>query len=275
MINYHGIHGIQIRWRNGSIASEYTVIGQVVYSPGGECGPRRQKDYELVIIHSGECTLQLDDQSLSMVPGAIYLMHPGRQEYYLFSKNKETHHSWCTVGVHAIPKYLNSQLSQMPNTLSLQASKTFELLLQSAFHLDATLTGNTNQVIDSIGIALFNEFVNIHSKVDQNKKIDTCVSKAVSYMEQHFMNDDCLKQAHNHSGVSRNTLINKFNTGLSISPANYLWKLRTEKGISMLIHTGLSVEKIAYHCGFKNPFHFSRKVKEFQGCSPRSLRTNT
>jgi AraC family L-rhamnose operon regulatory protein RhaS len=40
----------------------------------------------------------------------------------------------------------------------------------------------------------------------------------------------------------------------------------------MLTETGLTIAEIAYTCGFKNQFHFSRKVTECQGMSPREFR---
>lgn len=40
----------------------------------------------------------------------------------------------------------------------------------------------------------------------------------------------------------------------------------------MLTETGHTVGEIAYACGFRDPFHFSRLVKGLQGVSPQNLR---
>jgi AraC-like DNA-binding protein len=48
--------------------------------------------------------------------------------------------------------------------------------------------------------------------------------------------------------------------------------LRTERGIQMLVETGLTVAEIAYRCGFQSPFHFSRLATRLQGISPREIR---
>ncbi len=34
----------------------------------------------------------------------------------------------------------------------------------------------------------------------------------------------------------------------------------------------MTVAEIAYRCGFKDPFHFSRLVKKLQGLPPREVR---
>jgi len=67
-------------------------------------------------------------------------------------------------------------------------------------------------------------------------------------------------------------MIYKFREALNMTPARYLWKLRGEQGVAMLAETGLSIAEIAYRCGFKNPYHFSRMVKTLQGTSPRTVR---
>lgn len=72
--------------------------------------------------------------------------------------------------------------------------------------------------------------------------------------------------------ISGNTLISQFQKRHHASPSRFLWKLRTERGIAMLRETGLSVAEIAYQCGFQNPFHFSRLVKQLQGIPPRDVR---
>jgi AraC family L-rhamnose operon regulatory protein RhaS len=40
----------------------------------------------------------------------------------------------------------------------------------------------------------------------------------------------------------------------------------------MLHETGHSIAEIAYQCGFKTPFHFSRLIKIHFGVSPKTLR---
>ena len=264
--------GAHILWRNGSVSSPTTTIGQVVYSAGGECGPRTQANWQLVVIHSGDCTLARNGKAERLAPKTIYLMRPGQREHFRFSTTGETHHSWCEVKPDRLPKYLGSQLSKMPDSVS--CSETFLHLLQAAFGLQSALADNTKAVIDSIGVALLCEFINIHSKAVLSHEIDPCVFKAVHYMDGHYMEESCLTLAHRHAGVPRNTLINKFRSSLGTTPGNYLWKVRTENGISLLFHTGLSVSEIAFRCGFKTPFHFSRKVTQLRGCPPSQLRNH-
>lgn len=40
----------------------------------------------------------------------------------------------------------------------------------------------------------------------------------------------------------------------------------------MLLETRNTIAEIAYHCGFRDPFHFSRLVKAMQGVAAQHLR---
>jgi AraC family L-rhamnose operon regulatory protein RhaS len=91
-------------------------------------------------------------------------------------------------------------------------------------------------------------------------------------MDDHFADPQCLTNAQQIAGCCRNLLIRNFTGQTGLTPARYLWKLRTEKGIAMLAKAGLTNTEIAEKCGFKNPFHFSRLVKQHQGISPREVR---
>jgi len=98
------------------------------------------------------------------------------------------------------------------------------------------------------------------------------VLKATRFLEEHLRDQDCLSKAHDAAGVSRNTLISRFRRDLKTTPARYLWRLRTERGIEMLADTGHTIAEIAFACGFQTPFHFSRLVKSLQGLSPQQIR---
>ena len=44
------------------------VFGDVWYNPGGEAGPRVQRDYQLVIVHLGEARISVDRETVVIPP---------------------------------------------------------------------------------------------------------------------------------------------------------------------------------------------------------------
>jgi AraC-like DNA-binding protein len=200
----------------------------------------------------------------------VYLFLPGRHEHFQFAAERETHQFWCSVRADFMPRSLQNILR--PAAFAATCSDFFHVLQAAAFKLRGPLQdASTSAMIDQLGLCLFTEF--LHASREPNPAFDDpAVRNFLNYLESHFGEENCLEAAREAANVSRNALIYKFRNALETTPANYLWNYRVERGIAMLKETGHSIAEIAYQCGFSNPFHFSRKVKEKIGSSPRDIR---
>jgi len=262
--------GTNIRWENRRIHTENVVFGEVLYRAKGACGPRVERDFELVILHSGECQATVDGVAHDLTIGKVYLFVPGQREHFQFAVERETHQSWCAVHPGFMPNNIKAAL--LTSNFAAPCSELFHLLQAAAFNLSGSLKdSSTSAMIEQLGICLFAEF--LHASHGPNPAVyDPTVINFLSYMERHFGEEGCLEAARQAANISRNALIYKFNAALHSTPARYLWDYRVERGIAMLRETGHTIAEIAYQCGFRNPFHFSRKVKEKTGSSPREIR---
>ena len=99
------ISRVNLRMRRGAV-----VFGEVTYSPGGICGPRIQRDYQLVILHRGRLDLKLDDRQIGLSAPSSILLCPGHREHFVFSQDRETHHSWCSIDAGVVPQKLRRLL---------------------------------------------------------------------------------------------------------------------------------------------------------------------
>ncbi|MBC7938569.1 MAG: helix-turn-helix domain-containing protein [Chitinophagaceae bacterium] len=51
-----------------------------------------------------------------------------------------------------------------------------------------------------------------------------------------------------------------------------VWQARARADARLLRDSGLSVSEMAYHCGFRVPFHFSRWVRVMEDRTPAEVR---
>lgn len=262
--------GIDSGWINRSVRSKDACFGQVTYPPGGYYGPRIQPDFELVVIHSGDCNVLLNGEQRHIPPGSVALFLPGNREHYHFSIDRETHHSWISVAPRCMPPTLARELKKAAFVAA--PSEVFNRLFSAGLVMGTSHTPAAERVITQLAVLLFAEFLHLTDAGRTGKQQPKPLRKALSYMEDHFADEHCLTGTLRASGVSRNAIIRHFTQELGLPPARYLWRLRTEHGISMLAKTGLTISEIAYQCGFKTPFHFSRLVRQHQGCPPRTVR---
>ncbi len=263
--------GVRIEWAQRNVRSAGVSFGQIRYQPGGYCGPRVQRDYQLVLLYSGSCNLRVDKCLRALKVGYIYLLRPGHREHFVFDEQAQTHHFWCSANPHCLPQALRRSLDTASDD-GLVPSECFSRIVSSAFLLRSGQSAPACHVIDTLAQGLFYEFLNMSNSSSTRACADMCVSKALRYMEDHFNDHDCLCGARRAAGCSTNALLYKFTRSVGTTPSRHLWQIRTEKGLALLADTGLPIAEIADRCGFKTPFHFSRCIHRMQGVSPRETR---
>lgn len=74
------------------------------------------------------------------------------------------------------------------------------------------------------------------------------------------------------AGQSKSRLHARFQRELGMPPMAWVRELRLQAARSRLLATGAAVAAIGGACGFPDPFHFSRAVKDRFGLSPSQLR---
>jgi AraC family transcriptional regulator of arabinose operon len=266
---YDGAH---IAWDDRSVRSPRVIFGQISYLPGGYVGPRVQRDYELILLHSGSCEVRIDGGAgRPLALGFAYLFRPGHREHFLYDPRAQSHHSWCSIAPAFFPYDLKRGLDAVPEGSGFAPSECFKRIVSAALLFRSGQSASAGQVVDTLGLALFAEFVHMADHATLPAR-DVFVGRAKHYMEDHFREPDCLARAMGAAGCSKSALNYKFAKELGTSPARYLWRIRTEKGLELLTDTGLSIAEIADRCGFQSPFHFSRCVRLIQGLPPREIR---
>ena len=263
-------HGHKLCWANRRRHTANVVFGEVLYNPSGVCGPRVQQDYELVILHNGECHVTVDGAARDLEVDDAYLFLPGHQEYFRFSTARQTHHSFCSIRPSFMPKGLSQRLRRAP--VSVPYSEVFRHLLTAAFKLRSPQNSAATALVEQLGLCCFAEYVSKWDQFEDMHGQDPAVNAFLHYVAENFGKEHCLEEAHRAAGISRNGLIRKFHTQMNTTPERYLWRFRVERGRAMLRETGHTATQIAFDCGFKNQFHFSRLIKQCCGLSPKALR---
>jgi AraC family transcriptional regulator of arabinose operon len=264
------ISQVNLRMRRGAV-----VFGEVIYSPGGVCGPRVQHDYQLVILHQGELDLHLDDKRLAVAAPCGILLSPRHREYFNFSRNRETHHSWCSIDAGAVPQKLRRlfRSSCLPAPVDSHIAALMELG-KTTFH-----EGHPNSHLEDIfhlnlGLALLAGFaLRLQIGMPAVSQAGQALARAEQFILKQFGRRLSLMDLAAAAGVSRQHLLKLFQNRHGISPMHYLYMRRLGAAADQLTNTGLSIKEIAERCGFANAFHFSRKFKQAHGQSPRRWRS--
>ena len=259
------------RLRPSAPSQPLVTFGDVVYKPGGECGPRVQQDYQLVVVYEGEAQIAVDGQEHVLPAQHVALMQPHRQEHYRFAAHGYTHHSWCAVHPDLVPAHPRlSQLDEMPFCLLLTAH--MHGLIELGLSVPASSLSSATGLLEQLGLAALHQFVFEADSATHQISLPEAVRRAQQVIDARLAEVLTVGDVAHEVNVTPQHLIKLFRKHLNNTPARYLWQARVRRGVELLCATGLSVAEVAERAGFQNPFHFSRKVQQTYGHSPRELR---
>lgn len=246
-------------------------FGDVVYEPGGTCGPRVQQHYQLVAVIDGKARVSVGQDAVHLAPGEVGLFLPGRRELFRFSSSRRTHHTWCSVHPGLVRADTADACVRAPAMLPM--SERFSHLMELGLSLPATAGRDEPRLVESLGLSALHEYLHAarQARVLPNEEPDA-IPRALEWIARRGNEETDLRSLARASGVSPSQLVKVFRRHLGTTPIRYVWESRTRQGIRLLRETGLTVAEVAWRCGFQTPFHFSRWVKTLSGHSPKALR---
>lgn len=99
-------------------------------------------------------------------------------------------------------------------------------------------------------------------------KRDVRVSTAKEYMDLHFKECDCLKNAIRESGLGERRFGTLFKNGYDTTPNKYITFCRIEHAKRLLSAASIPVSEVASLCGFSDVYYFSKVFKSETGIPP-------
>jgi len=256
-----------------TIWPDYVKIGAINYPPGGTLGPRIQSTIELVMIHQGEMTVAIDGKPFYAHVNTITICFPGHEEYYQFSKETHTYHSYLHLAIPGMPETLKELLYSLPRSIPL--SKQMAKITSDLLALKTSALSTHEMILKTQSMLTFWLFVgeaeSLCKKAD-TKPAHDIIEGACRFIESRISDELTLEMIASSVSICPEYLIRVFNQEKQLTPIAYVWQRRVLLGIDLLEHSGLSISLIAERCGFKTHNHFSRKIAEATGFSPREIR---
>jgi len=202
--------------------------------------------------------------------GEITLLVPNHIEHFHFSEHEKTHHGFCSaMGANLSEKQARDY--QALSTCFLLSEKIRELT-DWAKTLASRRDHPARSLYDQIARLIFYEFFNIAGYPKQEIPPPESVVRVETLINSQFAQPIDLTRMAQEACITSTHLIRLFKQHLQVTPAEYLWRVRTENGLELLTETGLSISEIAYRCGFSAPYHFTRRFKARYGVPPAAYR---
>jgi AraC family transcriptional regulator of arabinose operon len=244
--------------------------GEIVYPPGGTYGPRVQREYQIVAVHSGWVRLTLDGDVHRFDAGVAFLLRPGRREYFQFATDGPTRHSWAAAHVPGMPETMLEGFGAAPPVVRL--SPELQRLVRMAAEYGRAESALGRDLCVTLVRAALLCFWRAAGLGGGRRPVHAAVARAREAARARLAEPLRLEDLAAAAAVSGEHLCRLFRADLGVSPMGYLWTERTREGLRLLAASGLSVQEVAERCGFRTTFHFARRVRQATGISPTAYR---
>jgi AraC family transcriptional regulator of arabinose operon len=248
-------------------------VGEIIYPPGGAFGPRLQNYVQLVMLHTGEMTVWIDNVRHFSPAGTVCLLLPGRQERFAFAPDRETHHSWLHAYFPDLPEGWRTRLAALPWSLPL--SPLMAGLTAQGLRLNRSFTPTAPAMLKALAAQMLWLYIGEGEMLRQSPvqaAQPPLIGAALQFIQAHLAESLNLELIAGAVGVSPAHLIRLFHRHLGRTVMAYVWEQRVKLGLDLLLNTGLSVAVVAERSGFQNSFHFSRRIRQAAGFSPLEVR---
>lgn len=249
-----------------------TVVGTIVYPPGGRHGPRIQQDVQLVLLHTGSMVVHVDGNPNVVKPGHVVLLKPGHHEYFEFADDQETWHRWIAIHCIGLTGEERSAIENLPFCIPIpeELNRLTDILL--TLRSDYT---KESGVMCSLGHAVLNLYASELTRTKLLKEIHPSVVMAKNIIHNDCAEEITLADLARGASVSPEHLVRLFHTFEATTPIKYLWHYRVLRAVELLTHTGLTITEVTERCGFKTTFHFARTIKKQTGSTPTEIRKSS
>lgn len=108
------------------------------------------------------------------------------------------------------------------------------------------------------------------SSLSASKRIS--IEEIKTYIETHFQDHLTLESLANQFFINKHYLAKRFKEQYGFPVNAYILHVRIGKAKELLRFSSLTIERIAYECGFSDANYFARSFKKIEGLSPSRYR---
>ena len=233
-------------------------------------GPQSGKKSEIRLVNHFEIELFKADSGISVIND---IKHPIKSGSLLFVKPGDVRYSYFpfeTYYVHfsVSDPELAAELMTLPTFLTDLENEGLKERFMKIIQLFYSAS-----ILDKF--AAHAELISLLSAVSKLKDASGTASilgKAKRFIEGHFSENITVKSIAGHCNISETHLFRIFKNSLSVSPNDYLSEVRIAAAKKLLCVTEMSVNEIAYSCGFNSLSYFSDCFRRKCNTSPSAFR---
>ncbi|WP_373212762.1 helix-turn-helix domain-containing protein [Ruminococcus sp. 5_1_39BFAA] len=229
--------------------------------------------FELRYTLEGKGFLSYDGKEYILTPGMGYLIDNRKPHYY---RTEGTY--WKSTVMHIDGPFIRNMyplfLKRGNVIFTEHTVKDFEQKQYQILKIDTSITSYREYRVSAMLTSLLTDLLTAADEKDKMMEAQTSilVKKVLTYLSEHYAEDIKMQALSETLFVSREHLSREFKKYMSMSPKDYLNKLRIYHAERLLRTTDLSIGEIAEKIGYASESCFFRAFKNENNIAPGQYR---
>ena len=232
--------------------------------------PAGRLDYQLLYMVSGHADYFLDGEWQTVGEGKIVLYRPQVPQFYRTYSQVPMLCRWVHFSGTEVASLLEECGMGQGNLFSPGLCPAAEALLKSMvveiLHREPmyriVVESQFRQAMALFGRQMAQRKGSVASSSRQR------IRSIVEYMNRHYFEPLQTEELAARCGLSKYHFIHLFRMCMGMTPYSYLIRIRMERAETLLQTGDMTVQEVAFVCGYNDPLYFSRAFSRHFGVSP-------
>ena len=234
----------------------------------------KHSDLEIIFITNGTLEIHLDNEVFVGDVGDIIVINPNVL-HNIIALSEEVTYECIIIDKNYLDK--NGLLLENKHINEVIKDKTLFNLIRSikssVLERQPLYQARVNIDILRLSVGLFEKYSITRDKSTPQNNTLISIEKSIGYINKNFNSDITIDDLAAHIGYSKFYFCRKFKEITGYTPATYVNMQRIRYAYNKLCQSDVTVNDVAFECGFKSVAYFSITFKKYIGINPSSVRS--
>lgn len=256
-------------------AQEFAVVcgGHELCAPEFTINRQSYPYYVVEYAIRGRGCLEINGVEHELRSGVIAGFTPGMTHRYSVDLKDPLEHIFLVITGSGVEEFFkNCRLIDSGAIMSYEPQRTLQIFTSI---MDAGLEKSpfSQELCCSyLKIALYEQAADDVRSAGHKSESERTYHKCRSYIDKNFSDIVAVSEVADNCCVNIRYMARLFKTYGSLSPHEYIMRLKMNRAGQLLLNSELPVKVVAKLVGFEDPYHFSRNFSKFHGISPKLYR---
>ena len=243
--------------------------------PNYSYGPAVRPNYLLHYCLSGQGEYHVNNQVYQIKAGDAFLIMPNVVTYYQADQHEPWTYLWISFDGSKTRQYLK-RCNLDEHNLVVHCDYINELRETTIAILAHNKLSYSNELFIQGQLYTFFSFLAKSANITYNDNVapnyNPYVDKAIEYIQNNYQEMVTVNEIADYLSLNRSYLTTLFKKHLHLSPQEFLLKYRMMRAEDLLTNTDLTINQIAFSCGYSNQLSFSKAFSNSHQMAPRDYR---